>query len=89
MCEVPLIPRRVFFDNPDRTSVQLSPDGQYISFLAPLDGVLNVWVGPRDAPGQARPVTHDAGSGIHIYLWTHRPDELIYLQDEAGEVHLL
>ena len=39
-----LIPRKVLFGNPDRVSPQLSPDGQKISFLAPVDGVLNVWV---------------------------------------------
>ena len=85
MNEVPLIPRKVFFGNPDRTSVQLSPDGSRIAFLAPLDGVLNVWVALREMPGAARPVTHDTGSGIRIYMWTYRPHELIYLQDEAGD----
>ncbi len=38
----PLIPRKVFFDNPDRGSVKISPDGRLLSWLAPLDGVLNV-----------------------------------------------
>ncbi|MCU0521463.1 MAG: S9 family peptidase [Anaerolineae bacterium] len=85
MNEVPLIPRTVFFGNPDRASVQLSPDGSRIAFLAPLDGVLNVWVALRGLPGAARPVTHDTGSGIRIFMWTYRPDELIYLQDEAGD----
>lgn len=85
MSETQLIPRKVFFDNPDRTSVQLSPDGRYIAYLAPRDGVLNIWVAPRETPSEGRAVTHDTGSGIHIYRWTHRPDELIYLQDEDGD----
>src|SRR5919106_4523145 len=51
-----LIPRQTLFSNPDRASVQLSPDGQRISYLAPLHGVLNVWVGPADSPQSARPV---------------------------------
>ncbi len=41
-----LIPRRDLFGNPDRVSPQLSPDGKRLSFLAPVNGVLNVWVGP-------------------------------------------
>src|SRR5690606_33960609 len=41
---VDLLPREVFFGNPERANVQLSPDGKRLSFLAPSAGVLNVWV---------------------------------------------
>src|SRR5687767_4080784 len=41
-----LIPRRQIFGNPDRAGVQISPDGKYVSFLAPRDGVMNVYVAP-------------------------------------------
>src|SRR5688500_15353253 len=41
-----LIPRAILFGNPERASVQLSPDGKYISWLAPSNGVMNVWVAP-------------------------------------------
>jgi len=82
---VPLIPRQVLFGNPDRTTVRLSPDGRYISFLAPSDGVMNVWVGPSDDPAAAKPVTHDRGRGIMSYSWTYLKDYLIYMQDTAGD----
>src|SRR5512139_1261141 len=45
-----LIPRDVLFGNPDRSGPQLSHDGKQISFLAPVDGVMNVWVGPAEDP---------------------------------------
>ncbi len=48
---VPLIPREVLFGNPDRASAQISPDGAHLAWLAPRDGVLNVWVAPRGRPG--------------------------------------
>ena len=50
-----LIPRDVLFGNPQRAQARLSPDGKWLSFLAPVDGVLNVWVGPADdiSQGQA------------------------------------
>src|SRR5688572_7642661 len=41
-----LIPRDVLFGNPDRAQGKLSHDGKHIGFVAPLDGVLNVWVAP-------------------------------------------
>src|SRR3974377_310176 len=59
----PLIPRDTLFGNPDRAAVRLSPDGRHLSFLAPLNGVLNVWVAPVDAVGAAKPVTKDTGRG--------------------------
>jgi dipeptidyl aminopeptidase/acylaminoacyl peptidase len=83
--EIPLIPRRVLFGNPDRASVQISPDGAHLAWLAPLDGVLNVWVAPRDDPDGARPVTSDTGRGIRIYRWAYTNDHILYLQDRNGD----
>src|SRR4051794_11721012 len=49
----PLIPRATLFGNPDKAAGRISPDGKWLSFLAPSDGVLNVWVAPADKPDQA------------------------------------
>jgi dipeptidyl aminopeptidase/acylaminoacyl peptidase len=81
----PLIPRDVLFGNPDRALVRLSPDGTQISYLAPLDGVLNVWVAPADDPAAATPVTRDADRGIRFYDWAYTNRHLVYLQDKGGD----
>jgi len=39
-----IIPMQDFFKNPQQVRFQLSPDGQYISFLAPWENRLNVHV---------------------------------------------
>ncbi len=80
-----LIPRNVLFGNPDKASARLSPDGSKLSFLAPLEGVLNVWVAPADDPTAAKPVTEDKKRGIRIYFWTYIADYLVYLQDTDGD----
>ena len=80
-----LIPRKTLFGNPERTFVQLSHDGAHISYLAPVDGVLNVWVAPVDSIDAARPVTRDTDRGIRMYLWTYNPAHLLYVQDRAGD----
>ncbi|HLS90533.1 MAG TPA: S9 family peptidase [Limnochordia bacterium] len=85
MEDVPLIPRDVLFSDPDRTSVQISPDGRWISFLAPRNGVLNVWVAPADAPDAAAPATDARDRGIAGYSWTYLDSHLIYVQDTAGD----
>jgi hypothetical protein len=67
-----LIPRQLLFGNPDKASTQLSLDGIYLSYLAPVDGVLNVWVGPAEDPASAKPVTHDTSRGIRFYGWAYK-----------------
>jgi len=81
----PLIPREVLFGNPDKVTVRLSPDGTWISYLAPVDGVLNVWVGPAADPDLAEPVTNDTDRGIRIYFWAYTNEHILYLQDQAGD----
>ena len=81
----PLIPREVFFGNPDKITPYLSPDGTRISYLAPVDGVMNVWVGPADDPDLAEPVTNDTYRGISSYFWAYTNEHILYTQDQAGE----
>jgi dipeptidyl aminopeptidase/acylaminoacyl peptidase len=81
----PLIPRAVLFGNPERANVQISPDGAHLAWLAPKDGVLNVWVAPAHDLGRARPVTADTTRPVSRYLWSHDSRRLLYLQDRAGD----
>ena len=75
--EVELIPREALFGNPERANVQISPDGKYLSWTAPVNGVMNVWVAPADDLSKARAVTDDAARGIRQYFWSYRPDTLL------------
>jgi dipeptidyl aminopeptidase/acylaminoacyl peptidase len=81
---VPLIPREKLFGNPEKASPRLSPDGRRLAYLAPDEGVLNVWVGPVDKPAAARPVTHDRKRGIRTFFWTYTNQQILYLQDSGG-----
>lgn len=81
---VQLIPRDVLFGNPERSSPSLSPDGTRLGFIAPEDGVLNVWVGPADDPSAAEAVTHDRGRGVRTFSFCHDDKTLVYLQDTDG-----
>jgi dipeptidyl aminopeptidase/acylaminoacyl peptidase len=81
----PLIPREILFGNPKRARPQLSPDGQYLTYLAPDEkNVLQVW---RRTVGQEddRKLTDDQKRGIRMYFWTYSPQQLIYLQDSDGD----
>ncbi len=81
----PLIPRDVLFGNPDRAQARLSPDGKYLSYLKPVDGVLNVWVGPADDVDAAKPVTDDKLRGIRSHGWAYNSQYILYTQDKGGD----
>lgn len=81
----PLIPRHVLFGNPERAAPSLSPDGRWIAFLAPLDGVLNVWLAEATDPAAARAITRDTGRGIQWFDWAQTSEHVLYVQDKDGD----
>ena len=83
--ETELIPRRVLYGNSERNFAKVSRDGRRLAFLAPVDGVMNVWTSPLEAVDQARPVTKDRVRGIPFYIWPYNPDYILHLQDTAGD----
>jgi dipeptidyl aminopeptidase/acylaminoacyl peptidase len=87
---VELIPRRVLFGNPERVGPRLSPDGTQLAWIAPSNGVLNVWVAPASPDSgvdwdQARVMTSDADRGIRTFSWAHDNRHLLYIQDAGGD----
>ena len=87
--EAELIPRELIFGNPTYSSVQISHDGELVSYLAPLDGVMNIWVAPADDIGAAKAVTSDTGRGIRGYGWVAGMNRLVYIQDKGGDENFL
>jgi dipeptidyl aminopeptidase/acylaminoacyl peptidase len=86
----PLIPRAAIFGNPERTGGRISPDGRYVSFLAPRDGVLNVWVVERGKPlSQARAITHEKVRPIRSHSWAANGEDIVYTQDKGGDENFL
>jgi dipeptidyl aminopeptidase/acylaminoacyl peptidase len=78
-----IIPRDVLFGNPEKVATRISPDGSMMAYVAPADGVLNVWVktiGQEDD----RAVTEDDNRGIRRYFWAKDSEHIMYLQDVGG-----
>nr|MCU0689741.1 hypothetical protein [Phycisphaerales bacterium] len=83
--EPALIPRDILFGNPERSAGRVSPDGQFISYIAPLNGVMNIFVAPRGQMDKARPVTNDTLRGIRSYFWAYDNQHILYVQDVGGD----
>lgn len=82
----PLIDRQIFFGDPEIVGAQLSPDGTYMSFLKPYQGMRNIWVKPVDAPFQdAEPITADTERPINGYAWSRDGRYVLYVQDKGGD----
>ena len=85
-----LIPLPILFGNPERVSPRISPDGTQLAWIAPREGVLNVWlapVSPQDGVdlAAARVITDDTERGIRDFEWAHDGRHLLYVQDTGGD----
>jgi dipeptidyl aminopeptidase/acylaminoacyl peptidase len=87
--DVPLIERAKLFGNPTRTGGQLSPDGRWISYIAPRDGVLNVWVAPIGQPDQAKPLTAEKTRPIRSTFWSPDSRQVMFVNDKGGDENFL
>src|SRR5215467_4498089 len=79
-----LIPRSVLFGNPERSAPAISPDGSLLAYLAPDQGVLNVWVRTLGKTDD-RVVTSDRKRGIRNFEWQYDSRNILYAQDKDGD----
>ena len=85
----PLIPREALFGNPTRSGGQISPDGAWLAWMAPHEGVMNVWLAPASDPAAARLMTHSTDRPIPTYFFAPNSQSLLYIQDKAGDENYL
>ncbi len=84
----PLLDRELFFGNPQISSGQLSPDGKFISFMKPYQGIMNVWVKEFAEPfDQARPLT-DSKRPLYGYTWTEDGKYILFVKDSDGDENI-
>ena len=82
----PIIDRKLFFGEIEIAGAQISPDGQYLSFLKPYKGTRNIWVKKASEPfSAARPMSADATRPIRNYFWSRDSKYILYSQDVGGD----
>jgi dipeptidyl aminopeptidase/acylaminoacyl peptidase len=80
-----LLPRQLIFGNPERAAPYVSHDGKKLAWLAPKDGVLNVFVAPVGDVTQARAVTDEKGRPIPGFSWAYDNQHILYAIDKNGD----
>lgn len=76
-----------FFRNPESSSYQISPDGRYISFLAPYEERMNIFVQSIDADGQVgqpTQLTFETERSVGGYMWADA-ERIVFLKDTGGD----
>jgi len=86
---VELIPRAHFFGNPTRAQGLISPDGQWLSWIAPKEGVLNIWVAPVSEPSKAKPITDEKVRPIRQHFWSRDSRMVLFINDRGGDENFL
>lgn len=81
----PAISRADLFGDPARSGGRLSPQGDQVAFLAPRDGVVNLWVLPVAAIEEARPLTDVRERGVVWFTWSPDNQTLLYAVDTRGD----
>jgi dipeptidyl aminopeptidase/acylaminoacyl peptidase len=87
--DVPLIPRSKIFGNPTQVAGRLSPDGKWLAWIAPRDGVLNIYVAPAANPKAAKALTAETKRPIRQYFWSPNSKQILFINDKGGDENFL
>lgn len=79
----PYIPLEDFFRNSQQAAFQISPDGQYISYMAPYCDRMNLFIQPLDHE-QPTQLTFETERNIGGYMWADN-DRILYVKDKGGD----
>ncbi|MCG2841058.1 S9 family peptidase [Sandaracinobacter sp. RS1-74] len=89
MTETQLIERSKLFGNPVKAQGRFSPDGKWVSWLAPSNGVLNIWVAPAADLNKARPLTAETKRPIRQHFWAPDSSMILFINDAGGNEDFL
>ena len=84
--KAPLIPMEDFFRNPDKSSFQISPDGQHIAYMKPWKTRMNVHVINVETTDETR-LTSSEDRGIYRYGWLGN-NRIGYAKDDGGDENI-
>ena len=79
----PVIPLEDFFKNPEKSSFNISPDGKYISYMAPYESRMNIFV-QKAGSEKATRITSETDRDIAGYYWANN-SRILFLKDNGGD----
>ena len=82
----PLIPMEDFFRNPEKSSFQISPDGEHIAYMKPWKTRMNVHVVNVKSNNETR-LTSSEERGVYGFGWLGN-DRIGYVKDDGGNENM-
>ncbi|MCB0482163.1 MAG: S9 family peptidase [Flavobacteriales bacterium] len=83
MTEVKRYDLKDFFKNPEKSSYQISPNGEYFSYMAPFQDRMNVFI-QKAGEAQGKRITEVTDRDIAGYTWAN-DNRILYLKDNGGD----
>lgn len=88
-----VLPLQLLLAPDEFVAPQVSPDGRWISYIAPSEGAANLFVAPIGEPRHGKPITRytERGvqatdvSGVVMYRWHADSKRIIYPKDYDGD----
>ena len=84
--KAPLIPMEDFFRNPEKSSFNISPDGNHIAYMKPWKSRMNVFVMDMITKKEAR-LTSSQERGVYGFAWLTNK-RIGYIKDEGGNENM-
>ena len=84
--KAPLIPMEDFFKNPEKSSFQISPDGNYVAYMKPWEKRMNVHVLNIETNVEKR-LTSSKKRNIYGFLWLNN-ERIGYVKDDGGDENM-
>jgi len=72
-----------FFKNPEKTGFSISPDGEHLAFMAPVNQRLNVFV-QKTGDTTAVQITNETERDLAGFFWAGN-DRILFLKDDGGD----
>ena len=77
------IPLENFFKNPEKSSYQISPNGDYYSFMAPYKNRMNIFIQKRGDTSSVQ-LTFEEDRDVAGYFWPN-DNQIMFLKDDGGD----
>ena len=82
MAETKIYDLKDFFKNPVKSQYQISPNGEYFSYMAPYEGRMNIFIQKAGEEGQR--ITEVIDRDIAGYGWAN-DGRILYMKDSGGD----
>ena len=84
--KAPLVPMEDFFRNPEKSSFNISPNGEHIAFMKPWKTRMNVFVMDIKTKVEIR-LTGSEERGIYGFAWLN-DNRIVYVKDDGGNENM-